>query len=150
MQNAKEAVNQLITRATAIGALFGIAVIHAVQVPEGFGDIWYLGLLFIGSVLASLVLAAALTQSGDLRLLGLAGGLAALNMIGFVLSRTIGLPGFTDDTGVWDGSRGLASLAVEGLLVCLTVGVLATRSRPVADTGSSPMESRPTPAPGLS
>jgi hypothetical protein len=150
MENAKQTVNELITRATAIGALFGIAVIHAEQVPDGFDDIWYIGLLFIGAVVASLALAAALTQSGDVRLLWVAGGLAALIMIFFVLSRTSGLPGFTDYTGVWDDPRGLASLTVEGLLVCLTAGVLATRSRPVADSGSSSMEPGRTPAPGMS
>ena len=47
-----------------------------------------------------------------------------LLLIGYVLSRTSGLPGFTDDIGEWSEPLGLASLVFEGLLVCLSAVVL--------------------------
>ena len=56
-----------------------------------------------------------------------AGALPALVLIGYILSRTSGLPGFTEDIDEWTEPLGLASLVFEGLLVCLSATVLATR-----------------------
>jgi hypothetical protein len=39
---------------------------------------------------------------------------------GYVLSRTTGLPGATDDIGSWTEPLGLASLFVEGALVAVS------------------------------
>jgi hypothetical protein len=47
--------------------------------------------------------------------------------MGFVVSRTIGLPGGTDDIGNWTEPLGLASLFVEGCLVALGAAVLRSR-----------------------
>jgi hypothetical protein len=140
--------NDIITRGTAIVGLLGIAVIHAVQVPDGFDDMWYIGILFTAATVASLVLAAAITQTSDARVIELAGGLAALIMIAFVLSRTSGLPSYTDYKGVWDDAQGMASLALEGLLVCVTGASLALRAQ--TSSRSSSIGPRATAAPGMS
>jgi hypothetical protein len=73
-----------------------------------------------------------MTRTSDDRAWAAAGGLVALNVLCYVISRSIGLPGFTDDTGEWWEAPGLASTAVEGLLVFLTVAVLMTRHMPNA------------------
>ena len=57
-------------------------------------------------------------------------------MLAYILSRTTGLPNATYDIGIWSEPLGLASLFVEGALVCLTAGVLATRRHAVG----SPVE----------
>ena len=50
-----------------------------------------------------------------------AGAVAAGPLVGYVLSRGPGLPGYTDDRGNWTEPIGLLSLAVEGLLLLLAI-----------------------------
>jgi hypothetical protein len=49
-------------------------------------------------------------------------------MIGYVLTRTSGLPDASLDVGNWTEPLGLASLVAEGLVFCVTAGVLASRA----------------------
>ena len=62
-----EAVNDAVTRMIGIVGLGGIALIHALQAPEAFEETAYLGALFIGAIVASLVLSAVLTRTSDQR-----------------------------------------------------------------------------------
>ena len=126
-----EAINDAVARIAAIIGLAGIALIHALEVPDAFEETLYLGILFIGAIVAGLVLAAALTRTSDQRVWAAACGLAAAIMLGYVLSRTSGLPDATLDVDNWTEPLGLASLVAEGLVVCVTGGALA--SRRVAD-----------------
>ena len=75
----------------------------------------------------ALGLAAMLTRMSDERIWAATGALPALVLIGYILSRTSGLPGFTDDIGEWSEPLGLVSMVFEGLLVCLSATVLATQ-----------------------
>jgi hypothetical protein len=120
-----EAVNQAVARTVGIVGLGGIALIHALQTPEAFEETTYLGVLFICATLASLALSATLTRTGDRRAWAAAGGLAAAIMLGYVLTRTSGLPDATLDVGNWTEPLGLASLVAEGLVLCVTAGALA-------------------------
>ena len=122
-----DAVNDAVARTAGIAGLGGIALIHALQVPEAFEETAYLGVLFIGAIVAGLALSAALTRTTDQRVWAAAGGLAAAIMLGYVLTRTTGLPDATLDVGNWTEPLGLASLVAEGLVVCVTGGVLASR-----------------------
>jgi membrane protease YdiL (CAAX protease family) len=122
-----EAVNDAVTRMIGIVGLGGIALIHALQAPEAFEETAYLGALFIGAIVASLVLSAVLTRSSDQRVWTATGGLAGAIMLGYVLTRTSGLPDATLDVGNWTEPLGLASLVAEGLVLCVTAGVLASR-----------------------
>lgn len=126
-ESATDAVNDAVARAVGTVGLGGIAVIHALQVPEAFEETTYLGVLFIGAILASLALSTALTRTSDQRAWAAVGALAAAIMLGYVLTRTSGLPDATLDVGNWTEPLGLASLVAEGLVVCVTAGVLASR-----------------------
>jgi membrane protease YdiL (CAAX protease family) len=126
-ESASDAVNDAIARTVGIVGLGGIALIHALQVPEAFEETVYLGVLFIGAILASLALTTVLTRTSDQRAWVAAGGLAAAIMLGYVLTRTSGLPDATLDVGNWTEPLGLASLVAEGLVLCVTAGVLAAR-----------------------
>jgi len=113
----------------AIGAigLAGIALIHTIDAPGHFvgGPDTWLGLMYVGLIASSLILAAGLIASGDRRLWVAAAGLTATVMIGFVLSRTVGLPGDSGDVGNWGEALGIASLFVEGALLTLSLGWLS-------------------------
>jgi hypothetical protein len=126
--NLKGAVDEAITRAVGIAALVAVALIHILQLPDAFDEIGYLGALFIGVVVASVLLAAALTRTGDGLLWAAVGGFAGVVLLGYIISRSVGLPGFTDDIGEWTEPLGLASMVAEGLIVCVSTAVLVTRS----------------------
>jgi hypothetical protein len=138
-----EQLNDVIARMVAIAGLGGIALVHVLQSPDAFTETTYLGILFVGAIVTSLVLAAVLTRTSDDRAWAAAGGLGALILLGYFLSRTSGLPDATNDIGEWTEPLGLASLVAEGLVVCVTAGVMVTRreatsrvfARPAASTG---------------
>jgi hypothetical protein len=119
-----EMFDDVVARMVAIGSLGGVALVHVLQLPDAFAAVDYIGILFICAIVAALLLAATLTRMSDERVWALTGALPALLLIGFVLSRTSGLPGFTDDIGEWSEPLGLVSLVFEGLLVCLSAVVL--------------------------
>jgi hypothetical protein len=135
--SVRSAVDDAIARTVAIGALVAIAVIHVLQLPTAFASIGYLGALFIAAAAACLALAAVMTRTSDDRAWAAAGGLAALILLGYVISRSVGLPGFTDDAGEWAEAPGLASMVVESLLVFLTAAVLVTRRMPMRSASGS-------------
>jgi len=128
----RSALDDAIARAVAVGALVAIALIHVLQLPTAFAEIGYLGGLFIAAIATSLLLAALLTRTSDDRAWAAAGALAGLVLLGYVLSRSVGLPGFTSDIGEWAEAPGLASMVVESLLVAVVAVVLVTRHQPAA------------------
>jgi hypothetical protein len=110
-------------RLVAIAALGAIALIHVLQAPAAFELAGYLGGLFVAAVVAAVLLAAALAVTGDRRALLAAGGLAALILLCYILSRTTGLPAVTEDVGEWTEPLGLASMVAEGLLITMTAAL---------------------------
>jgi hypothetical protein len=117
-------------RALAAAGLGGIAVIHLIDTPGKFEEAPYLGVLFVALIVASLAAAELLVRRNSL--LGWACGalLAGGTVLGYALSRTVGLPGSPSDIGNWAEPLGLASLLVEGIVVwlCLTGIVEARRA----------------------
>jgi Na+/proline symporter len=124
--------DEVVARTVTVLGLVVIALIHILELPDTIGDQAYVGWLFIGAIVLSLLLAAILTRTNDSRVWIVTGGFAALVLIAFLFSRTTGLPGYTDYKGVWDDSSGLESMVVEGLVVLVTAAVLATRSPAIA------------------
>jgi hypothetical protein len=121
----QEPADEALERLVAIASLAGIAVVHALQLPAAFDEAGYLGGLFVAAVVASVLLAATLTVTGDVRALWAAGSLAGLLLLGYVISRTVGLPAATDDVGEWAEPPGLVAIVLEGLLVAVAVASAA-------------------------
>jgi hypothetical protein len=111
-------------RATTAVGLAGIGVIHAVDAVGKWSETRYMFWMYMALIAASVVTAAAVLLSRSrLPLLG-ATGLAASAALGYVLSRTTGLPNATEDIGNWTEPLGLASLFVEGSVIALVLGTL--------------------------
>jgi hypothetical protein len=73
----------------------------------------------------------------------LAVGVAAGPLVGFVLSRTVGLPNAMDDRGNWTETLALVSVVVEGaLLILATVAFFRARSHPATDPYAAPAGAR--------
>jgi hypothetical protein len=138
-----EALDDVVARLVAIGGLGAVALIHVLQLPDAFAAIDYLGILFIIAIVMAVGLASLMTRMSDEVIWAATGLLPALLLIGFVLSRTSGLPGFTDDVGDWSERLGLASFVAEGLLVCLSATVLMSHETRFSRARSARRETGP-------
>lgn len=117
-----------IRRAVAGASLVGIALVHALDLEGKLTELPYVGLMFISLILLSLVLAEELIRSDGARVWLAAGALAAGTMLGYTVSRTVGMPGDGgEDIGNWLEPLGLASLVVEGIVVLLAIGRFTDR-----------------------
>ena len=112
---------------TAVG-LAGVAVIHAVDGVGKWSEVRYMFWMYMALIAASLVTAGAVLLSRSRLALLSAAGLAASAALGYVLSRTTGLPNATGDVGNWTEPLGLASLFVEGSVIgVVTAALIAPR-----------------------
>jgi hypothetical protein len=108
--------------AGAIG-LGGIAFVHLLDLSDKFAEVPYLGVgyvLLIAACVASIVLILRHDRRGWV----LGGTAAGATLLGYVLSRTTGLPASTDDIGNWAESLGVWSLVLEGGVVALAAFAL--------------------------
>ena len=115
------------TRRLGAGALGLTGLLHLVLAPEYLSQQAYVGLLFILGGIAACVLAVRLWRADDQLAWAGAAAIAAGMAAGFVLSRTVGLPGFHESD--WEAS-GLLSLILEAGVV----GAALRATRPVAVT----------------
>lgn len=111
-------------RAGVIFGLFGVALIHLIDLWGQLRDTPYIGGLYIALIVASLAVGMRLIWTCNRRLLTMAAVIAGATFIAFVLSRTTGLPQSSDDIGNWEEPLGLASLFVESLVVMLSVSAM--------------------------
>ena len=132
-----------IARAVGVVGLAGVGLIHLLDAPGKFAETPYMGWMYVALIAGCLVVAAELIRSGS-RLAWAAAALLPLSaLVGFTLTRTVGLPQATEDIGNWGEPLGMASLFVEGCLVALSMAALAfgaTAER--ARTGFAPSRRR--------
>jgi hypothetical protein len=126
----RAAVRDGIARGVAAIGLAGVALIHLLDLPGQLSETPYIFFLYLALMVSSIVLAGVLIGTSDARAWAAATVLSALVIVGYVLSRTTGLPQSSDDVGNWSEPLGMASLFVEGSLVTLGAGVLLARRVP--------------------
>lgn len=103
------------TRRTAATALAAVGAIHLMLAPEYFAEQGYIGVLFVLGAAALGVLAWRLWTTDDAPS-WLLGALTMAGMgIGFILSRTVGLPGFHESE--WELSGVLCLVLQAGFVV---------------------------------
>lgn len=122
--------HHLAARAVASAGLFGVALIHLLDLPGKIKETPYLGVAYIGLIAASVVTAALLMMRDDKRTWMVSAGIAVATVVGFVLNRTVGMPSAHGDIGNWLEPLGLASLFIEGIVVLvsgLVLGELTAR-----------------------
>jgi hypothetical protein len=91
-----------VRRAMAVVGLASIALIHVLDLQGKLKELPYVGVMFIGLIVSCLVVAEALIRIDDRRAWFAAGALSAATMLGYAVSRTVGLPGdHDDDVGNW-------------------------------------------------
>jgi hypothetical protein len=118
-------VREIGARAVVATGLAGIGLIHLLDSIGKYDETRYLFWMYVALIVGSLATAGAVLF-GRARLPFLAAaGLAASALIGYVLSRTTGLPNATGDVGNWTEPLGLASLFVEAAVVAASVAAYA-------------------------
>ena len=110
------------TRRLAAGSLGLEGLIHLILAPEYFSEQAYIGVLFVLGAVALFAFALRLWRGDDVPS-WLLGAVTMAGMgIGFILSRTVGLPGFHE--GEWELS-GIVCLLLEAGFVGLAARALA-------------------------
>lgn len=105
-----------IARSLAIMGLVGMALIHLLDSGSKFHETPYLFWLYVALMVGAMIVSAALLHT-ESQLAWLAAGA----LLGYVLSRTVGLPFATGDIGNWGEQLGLAALFIEGCVVILAI-----------------------------
>jgi hypothetical protein len=111
-------------RLVGLGLILATGLLHLVEAPEYYGEVKYVGALFVASMVGAAVAAYGIWRDerwGWLLGLAVAGG----SFAGYVLSRTVGLPSFREAS--WSQAlepMGVLSLIVEGLFVGLSLPLL--------------------------
>ncbi len=110
----------------AIPALVTAGAVHVPIMFEHLHEVPYLGGLFVALTITTLVGAAVLAVY-DARVVWMAMGVVCLAaVVGYLLSRGVGLPGASDDIGDWMNSLGIAAIISE-TIVALTAALVLAR-----------------------
>lgn len=124
----------LLLRVLGVIGCLAVAAIHVIDQGglPGTKDPQYVQIMYYALEAAGVAAVALLltrpTQVAWLLALGVAAG----PILGYVLSRGPGLPGYTDDVGNWAEPLGVTSLIIEGVLLIVGVAALLMgRRRPI-------------------
>ena len=121
-----------VPRAAAIVGLGAIALIHLLELQGKFNETHYLGIGYALLILACVIAGAMLLHSNDRRGWALGGGSALATLVGYSLTRTVGLPQSNGDIGNWLEPIGLASIFIEALVAGVALYALATMKSGIA------------------
>ena len=133
---------ETLLRPAAIVGLLAIALIHFLDFFSTIQSDAYVGVLYLVLIAGCLAAAGGLLGRQPWRAWMLTGAVAAAPFLGYVVSRSVGLPGATDDIGNWTQPLGLAALFVEFLVMAISLRALVPVRSEARQTLSPP--SRPT------
>ena len=103
------------TTAVVLG-LLGLAAVHVMDLPGKWTETPYLGFAYIGIIAITVILVESLIKRATKAAFMASFGLALAVIVGYVISRTVGMPGSMGDIGNWFEPLGLLSLGVEVFL----------------------------------
>ena len=112
-------------RAVTVIGLIAVGVIHSLEIPgQVSGAVW----LTIGFTLLAVIAPGAglwLLLRPSLLAWEFTGAVCALAAAGYVLTRSVPVPGDAGDVGNWLEPLGMAALITEGLVVIIVALILA-------------------------
>jgi hypothetical protein len=113
----------------ALGSI-GEAVAHVPVIEPHLVEAPYLGVGFVLLTVVGFYLAVRLVVDPDELVWSAAGVVAVLAVLGYVLSRSVGLPQIGDDVGAWADPLGLTAVSCELVVVAaVTCHVVSRRCR---------------------
>ncbi|WP_152670747.1 hypothetical protein [Rubrobacter aplysinae] len=90
-----------------------VGLVHLLQADEMFASEAYLGLSFVAYFLAASFLAVVIARNGSRWAWILSAALCVLAVIGLLVSRTAGLPGYPEAVGQWFNLPAATALVLE-------------------------------------
>ncbi len=102
-------------------ASIGEAVAHVPVIEPHLAEAPYIGVGFVLLTIAGFYLAVRLTLDPDELVWTATGVVAVLALVGYVLSRTVGLPQIGDDVGAWGDPLGITAVTCEAVMVLAAV-----------------------------
>lgn len=111
-------------------ALIVAAAAHIPVIPEHLDEAPYMGVLFIAFTVVAAVLAVVVATRGTASAPFLvAGGVCAVAIVTYCLTRVVAFPQLGDDVGNWGESLGVVSIASEAAVVALSLAAAARRAK---------------------
>jgi hypothetical protein len=117
-----------------IALLFAASLAHVPVIGEHLEEARYMGVLFIGFVLASFGLATLLARHPAEIGYTAAGVLCAAAILTYAATRLVAFPSLGDDLGNWTEPWGLVSITAEAGVVLLCAMERSQLTRSVADS----------------
>ena len=114
----------LIRRGIVALGLLGIAAVHVLDLPSKWEETRYLGYGYVLVIALSVVLAERVITKPRRNDVLATAALSTAVLAGFIINRTVGMPGAMDDIGNWLEPLGLFSLFVEALVVQQSLSLL--------------------------
>ncbi len=103
-------------RSAVVIGLLGLAVVHVMDLPGKWTETPYLAFAYIGIIAVAVILVESLIKEAIKAAFLASFGLALAVIFGYVINRTVGMPGSMGDIGNWFEPLGLLSLGVEAFL----------------------------------
>jgi len=120
--------------------LIGMIAVHVMDLPGKLDEVPYLGVMYIIVILLAGFLVHRVLSGATKRDYFAAAALAAAVIVGFVINRTVGMPGATDDIGNWSEPLGLLSLVIESWVVYIALS--AARATNLASDASTALRAK--------
>lgn len=111
----------------AVG-LLAVAVVHLLDGPGSLSDQFYIGALELALAAACVPLAVLLVTRPVRAFWHASGALCSAALLVYVASRTVGLPGSTDDIGNWFETLGVLNVVFEAAVIALAALVVRHHS----------------------
>lgn len=114
MKNLEQLKQELHNRRTAVTiGLMGIVGVHLADLPAKWEETRYIAWMYIGAIIAGLILIDRLVVKTS-KLDYLASSFLSISvLLGYVVNRSVGMPGAKDDIGNWFEPLGFLSIVIE-------------------------------------
>ncbi|MBV9047625.1 MAG: hypothetical protein JOY58_05125 [Solirubrobacterales bacterium] len=118
-------ISESTARLLGATAVLAIALVHILDAVSTYHGTRWIFWSYMAVIVASVPIVLLLLHSASPLAWGAAAGVAAGPLLGYLWSRTIGLPGDRPDIGNWLCTLGMAALFVESSLLALSATRLA-------------------------
>lgn len=120
----KEAFESQMLRWAGTFFIFSIGVLHLLHSEEFFSATAYVGALALANFAASCGVALVLARSGGRAAWLLGAAISAGSLVLFIISRTLGLPGYEEVVGQWLNLPAWSAMGMELAYLALCAAAL--------------------------
>lgn len=127
MKNLEQLKQELHNRRTAVTiGLVGIVGVHLADLPAKWEETRYIAWMYIGAVIFGLFLVDRLVVKTSKRDYLASSFLSISVLVGYIINRSIGMPGAKEDIGNWFEPLGFLSIVIELFAVWHSVHAFLT------------------------